>query len=342
MVSTIGRQDIAEAGSRSYAAFGLAQSVTLSPSLTLDATVDGNRKLGGATADDLVNPLHPAASGGFLAQDGAQFEDFTALTLGLGWRVNDWSATVRGEWRDGEFANRKGLTAGVIRQLGDGITVGSGASWTRASGANSATTEVKHVALAAAFRPAGSDFAALGKLEYRGDKVTEAVLGQLAPVGQTALTVYGDARSDRLVASLSSNWRPEGRDGGEDDGQQVRRTEIGVFVGARYNLDRLEQQDVTSTALLGGVDARFGIGERIEIGGSATVRANLTDDTTSFAVGPQIGISPARNTLLTLGYNIKGFRDPDFSAARHTDKGVYASVRVKLDSDSFSFLGLGR
>ncbi len=342
MVSTIGRQEIAEAGSRSYAAFGLAQSVTLSPSLTLDATVDGNRKLGGATADDLVNPLQPAASGGFLAQDGAQFEDFTALTLGLGWRVNDWSATVRGEWRDGEFANRKGLTAGVIRQLGDGITVGSGASWTRASGANSATTEVRHVALAAAFRPAGSDFAALGKLEYRGDKVTEAVLGQLAPVGQTALTVNGDARSDRLVASLSSNWRPEGRDGGEDDGQQVRRTEIGVFVGARYNLDRLEQQDVTSTALLGGVDARFGIGERIEIGGSATVRANLSDDTTSFAVGPQIGISPARNTLLTLGYNIKGFRDPDFSAARHTDKGIYASVRVKLDSDSFSFLGLGR
>ena len=118
--------------------------------------------------------------------------------------------------------------------------------------------------------------------------------------------------------------------------------EIGVFLGARYNLDRLERQDVTSTALLGGFDARIGLGERIEIGGSATVRATLGNGTTSFAIGPQIGISPAKNTLLTLGYNIKGFRDADFSAARHTAEGIYASVRVKLDSETFSFLGLGR
>lgn len=337
IVSTIGRQDIAEAGSRSYAAFGLAQSVTLSKTLTLDATVDGNREFGGATARDLVNPLHPAASGGQLT-DGAQFEDFTALTLGLGWRVENWSATLRGEWRDGEFANRKGLTAGVIRQLGDGVTVGGGGSWTKASGANAATSEVIQAALAAAFRPADSDFSALGKLEYRGDKVTDAVLGQLAPAGRTALTVDDDARSERLVASLSTNWRPEGN----DDAAQVRRTEIGVFVGARYNFDRLERQDVTSTALVAGLDARLGLGERIEVGGSATVRANMSDGTTAFAIGPQVGISPAKNTLLTLGYNIKGFRDADFSAARHTDEGIYASVKVKLDSDTFSFLGLGR
>lgn len=341
MVSTIGKQDIAEAGSRSYAAFGLAQSLALTPRLTLDATVDGNRKLGGASVADLVNPLQPASSGGQLT-GGARFENFTALTLGLGWRVTDWSATLRGEWRDGQYANRKGLTAGLIRQLGDGVTVGAGASWTKANGANAATTEVTHAALAAAFRPAGSDFSALGKLEYRGDKVTDAVLGQLAPVGQTALIVNGDARSDRLVASLSTNWRPEGEGDETPGGRQLRRTEIGVFVGARYNLDRLEDQDVTSTALLGGIDARIGIGERLEVGGSATVRANVSDGATSFAIGPQIGISPAKNTLLTLGYNIRGFRDADFSAARHTDEGIYASVRVKFDSDSFSFLGLRR
>lgn len=339
LVSTIGRQDIAEAGDRSYAAFGLAQSLALSPRLTLDATIDGNRKLGGgATARDLVNPLHPAASGGQLTQDGAQFEDFTALTLGLGWRVQDWSATLRGEWRDGEFADRKGLTAGVIRQLADGVTLGGWASWTRASGLNAATTEVTQAAIAAAYRPAGSDFAALGKLEYRGDRVSDAVLGALGPVGRTALTVDGDARSERLVASLSTNWRPEG----EDEGRQTRRSEIGLFLGARYNLDRLERQDVTSTSLLAGLDARLGLGERIEFGGSATLRANMSDGTTRFALGPQIGISPARNTLLTLGYNIQGFRDADFAALRHTEQGLYASVRVKFDSDSFAFLGLGR
>lgn len=339
VTTTLGKQDIAEAGSRSYAAFGLAQSLTLSERLTIDATVDGNRKLGGrATVTDLVNPDHPAANGGHFSQDGAKFEDFTALTLGLGWRANAWSAALRGEWRDGEFANRKGLTAGLIRQLGDGVTGGGGASWTRANGINTASTEVTQAALAAAFRPAHSDFAALAKLEYRGDRVSDAVLGQLAPVGRTALTVDGNAHSQRLVASLSTNWKPEGEDGG----QAVRRTEIGVFVGARYNLDRLEAQDVTSTAVMGGLDARIGIGERIEVGASASVRANLTDRTTAFAFGPQVGITPVTNTLLTVGYNVKGFRDADFSAARHTDAGLYAAIKVKFDSNSFGFLGIGR
>ncbi|MBL8657683.1 MAG: hypothetical protein JNJ92_10055 [Altererythrobacter sp.] len=338
IVSTIGRQDIAEAGSRSYAAFGLAQSLPLTPQLTLDATIDGNRKLGGGDPAALINPLQPAASGGYLSQGGGRFEDFTALTLGLGWRVHSWSATLRGEWRDGEFANRKGLTAGLIRQLGDGVTVGGGASWTRANGAASASTEVVQATIAAAYRPADSDFASLARLEYRGDRVSDAVMGEAGPLGRTVLTVDGNAQSQRLVASISTNWRPEG----EEDGRAVRRTEIGVFLGARYNLDRLENQDVTSTALLAGVDARIGLGERIEVGGSGTVRANMTDGTTAFAFGPQIGLSPAKNTLLTLGYNVKGFRDADFSAARHTDAGVYAAVKVKLDSETFSFLGLGR
>lgn len=337
MVSAIGRQDIAEAGERSYAAFGLAQSLTLSSTLTLDASLDGNRRIGGANVADLVNPGHPASSGGQLT-DGAVFENFTALTLGLGWRIADWSATLRGEWRDGEYADRKGLTAGIIRQLGDGVTVGGGASWTRAAGASETSTEVMQAALAAAFRPAGSRFASLAKLEFRGDSVTGAKLGQTAPVGRTALSVDGDARSQRLVASLSTNWRPASGDNASRTGS----TEIALFAGMRYNLDRLERQDVTSTAVLGGLDARFGLGERIEFGGSATVRAGLSDGTTAFAIGPQIGISPAKNTLLTLGYNIRGFRDADFSAARHTDSGLYASVRLKLDSDSLGFLGLGR
>lgn len=339
VVSTLGKQDIAEAGSRSFAAFGLSQSLPLTTNLTLDATVDGNRKIGGATFADLVNPLHPNSSGGQLSQDGAQFENFTAATLGLGWRKADWSATLRGEWREGEYANRRGITLGVIRQLGDGITVGGGGSWTRANGESGATTQVVQAAIAAAFRPANSGFAALGKLEYRGDKVTGPVHGGLPPVGRTALTVDGDASAKRFVTSLSTSWRPGVRDAKENSAD---RSEIGVFVGARYNLDRVEGQDLVGTALLAGADARIGLGARVEVGGSATVRANLSDGTTAFAIGPQIGISPATNTLVTIGYNVKGFRDADFSAARHTDQGIYASVKLKFDSESLGFLGLRR
>ncbi|ABC63326.1 DUF11 domain-containing protein [Erythrobacter litoralis] len=342
IVTSLGQQDIAEQGKRTFAAFGLSQSFTVTSELSIDATLDGNRELGGADAFDVLNPLHPVASGGHLSQDGALFEDFTAATLGASWRKDRWSATARGEIRDGEFADRVGLTAGIIRQLDDGIVVGSGLTWTRATGDGGVETEIFDAALSTAYRPAESSFAFLGKLAYRSDSVTGAVAGEVGPAGRTALTVDGDAKSRRLVGSLSANWSPHGVD--EIDGVEhlVRRSEIGIFLGGRYNFDRVGDFDLAGTTVLGGLDLRIGIGDRLEIGGTATVRTNLTDGFTSFAVGPQIGFVPTQDTLVIVGYNIAGFRDRDFSEARNTDKGLFASVRVKFDADTFSFLGLNR
>ena len=349
-MTTVGQQDIAESGKRTYAAFGLAQSIPVTPTLTVDATLDGNRTLGTVAAQNVINPAQPVASGGFLGQNGSQFEDFTAATLGASWRKDDWAATARGEYRDGEFADRMGFTGGLIRQISDGVVIGSGVSWTRASTGGSAATEIEtqvaDAALAMAYRPAESPFAFLGKLEFRSDKVANAVEGEAGPAGRTALTVTGDAKSERLIASLSTNWSPRGVDDLDDDDASndrlVRRTEIGLFLGARYNFDRLDSFDLGSTTLLGGVDARFGIGPKIELGASGTVRTNLDDDVTSFAFGPHVGFAPAKNTLLTLGYNIEGFRDKDFSAARNTDQGIYVAARFKFDADTFGFLGLKR
>ena len=340
VVTTLGKQDIAERGQRSFAAFGLAQTWQVSPELALDATFDSNITIDGKPAiSDLVNPDQPASSGGQFGPGGALFEDFTAVTIGGAWRSGPWSATARGEYRDGEFANRWGLSAGAIRQLGDGSVVGSGLTWTRATGENGASTEITDIALAWAHRPAESDFAFLSKIEYRSDEVSGAVFGEAGPAGRTALTVNGDAASKRLVGSLSTNWSPEGFD--RDEGV-YRRTELGLFLGARYNLDSYGDFELSSTSVLAGLDARFGLGERIEIGGMATVRTNLDDDTVSYAIGPQVGFVPADDVLVTVGYNVTGFRDPDFSGMRNTDEGFYASVRIKFDTNSFSFLGLGQ
>ncbi len=72
----------------------------------------------------------------------------------------------------------------------------------------------------------------------------------------------------------------------------------------------------------------------IELGVSGTVRTNLEDDVTSFAFGPTIGISPVKDTLITLGYNIEGFRDGDFAAARYTSEGLFAAIRLKFDAET--------
>ncbi len=340
VVSTLGRQGIGEYGNRSVAAFGLAQTFALTSTLTLDATFDGNRTLGGGVpSTDIVNPAHPVASGGQLGQDGSLFEDFAAVTLGASWRYGRWSASARGEYRDGELADRKGATLGAIRQLGEGSVVGAGLTWTEASANNGATTQVFDGSIAVAHRPDTSVFAFLGKLEYRSDAVSGAVAGEAGPAGRTALLVDGDARSRRLIASLSTNWSPQG---GEARNRIHRRTEIGLFVGARYNFDRFEGFDLEGVTTLVGLDARIGLSETVEVGANASLRANVSDGTTSYALGPQIGFTPARGVLFSVGYNITGFRDRDFGPARNTDKGFFAAVRAKFDTDTFAFLGLGR
>jgi uncharacterized repeat protein (TIGR01451 family) len=338
VVTTLGQETIGENGTRSFAAFGLSQSLQVTPSLTIDATIDGNRTLGGnpGTAG-VINPAQPPASGGQL-NGGLLFEDFTAVTFGAAWRKDRWSVTARGELRDGETADRKGVTFGAIRQLGEGSLVGSGATWTLAEDAGGATTEILDASIAFAHRPDASPLAMLGRVEFRSDRVTGAVAGAAGGAGRTALLVDGDATSRRLVASLSTNFAPRSA----ENGAEVRRHEVALFLGARHNFDEFEGTEFSGTSVLVGGDARIGIGEHIELGASTTVRTNLTDEVISFAYGPTIGVSPVKGMLVTMGYNVEGFRDGDFSAARNTDEGVFAAVRMAFDADSLGFLGLGR
>ncbi|MGB3167067.1 MAG: hypothetical protein WBA68_09870 [Alteraurantiacibacter sp.] len=345
--ATIGQQDIAERGSRSFAAFGLSQTLQVTGNFSVDATLDSNWTLNGRPdLADLVNPGQPAASGGQFGPAGGLFEEFTAVTLGGAWRDDRWAATARGEYRDGEYADRIGVTAGIIRQLGQGRVVGSGINWTQAEAANGAETEILDVALAMAHRPADADFAFLSKLEYRSDEVRNAVAGETSGAGRTALLVDGDARSRRLLGSISANWSPRNDDdvGGNDDGLVVglsRRSEFGVFLGYRHNFDQFEGFGIGSNAILAGLDARIGIGERLELGASGTVRAAI-DGATRYALGPHVGVVPVEGIMLTVGYNVTGFDDPDFSDARNTNDGIFAAVRIKFDADTFGFLGLGR
>ncbi|HEY6965791.1 MAG TPA: hypothetical protein VI407_11285, partial [Erythrobacter sp.] len=343
VTTTLGEETIGENGTRSFAAFGLSQTLQLSPSLTIDATIDGNRTLGGRpSAGGLVNPDQPAASGGQIT-GGLLFEDFTAATFGAAWRKDRWSITARGEVRDGETVDRKGVLLGAIRQLGEGSLVGSGITWTLSEAAGGAKAEIIDASIGFAHRPDNSPLAMLGRLEFRSDRITGAVGGEIggigaAGAGRTGLTVDGNATARRLVASFSANFSPRGR----VDGAEVRRHEFALFLGARHSLDQFEGTEYKGTAVLVGGDARIGIGERFEIGASATVRSNLTDKASTFAYGPTIGVVPVEGMLVTVGYNIEGFRDGDFGPARNTDKGVFAAVRMKFDATSFDFLGLGR
>lgn len=336
--TTIGKESLGADSARTFAAVSLGQSIPLSSTLTLDANVDANRTIGGSISiDEVSTTAYPAGNGGHLSQSGELGEDFTAGGLGLSWAHNLWSARLRSEYRDGEFSNLAGISAAAIRQLGEGSVVGAGGSWTRTDSVGGASSEIIEASLSAAHRPADSAFAFLTKLEYRSDSVNSAVAGETGGFGRSTLLVNGNARSRRMIFSASSVWTP--KKSKRKNGSSGRK-QLSLFVAARHNFDQYEGQDYSGTTLLAGIDGYFAIGEKFDLGARTTARSNLKDGTASFAIGPEIGFSPVDGTVISVGYNITGFRDEDFSNARQTNKGIFASLRFKFDESLLGKIGL--
>lgn len=339
LLATANQQEIGEYGPRSFAAYGLSQSLKLGTRWSVDVSVDGNRTIGGVRAKDVLNTEHPVASGGFLGGNGTLTEDFLAISTGATYRADRWTLTGRAEYRDGELANRYGLTLGGLRQLGEGRALGALFTYAKASGSGTTpTTEVINFEMSWAHRPADSRISWLNKSEFRSDKVRDAVAGQPGPIGGGALTIDGDATSRRLLNSLSVNWTPLGERGA--DGMWYERAEIGVFWGTRYNFDRFGADDVKGWSNLIGADFRFNLGEHVDVGASGTVRIGTDADTVSWAGGPTLTLAPMKNANITFGYNFAGFHDRDFEDARYSRSGAYVTFKLKFDQTSFAGLGL--
>lgn len=345
LLATANQQEIGEYGPRSFAAYGLSQSLQLGKKLTVDISVDGNRTLGGIRAGDVLNVEQPVASGGFLGGNGTLTEDFLAISTGATYRTERWTLTGRAEYRDGELANRYGLTLGGLRQLGEGRALGALFTYAKASGVGTVpTTEVMSFEMSWAHRPAESRVSWLNKSEFRSDKVRDAIAGQPGPIGGGALTIDGDATSRRALNSLSVNWTPMGNrdlDGRRsDDRMWYERGEFGFFWGTRYNFDKFGADDVKGWSNLLGADFRFNLGEHIDVGASGTVRVGTGGDTVSWAGGPTVTLAPMKNANITLGYNFSGFHDRDFEDSRYSRSGAYVTFKLKFDQTSFQGLGL--
>ena len=336
LIASANQQNFDEYGPRTFAAYGLAQSVPVNDKVTLDFTLDGNKTLGGVDPNRVLNPAHPVASGGFLGTDRTLSEDFNAVTAGASYRGKDWSITGRGEYRDGDTTNRYGVQFAGLRQIGEGRAFGGAFSWFRAKQAGGPKTETATLALSWAHRPDDSRFSFLEKLELRSDKVTGAVLGQSGPIGGAPLTISGNAVSKRIVNSLAINWSPTER----RDGEFLTRSEISVFWGSRYTFDKIEADDLKGWSNVVGADIRFDLGKSLDVGLNGTVRQNPGGSSYSYSGGPTVGIAPIKNTYITLGYNVVGFHDRDFEASRYTRKGPFVTLRLKFDQDSFGALGL--
>jgi uncharacterized repeat protein (TIGR01451 family) len=343
ILASANQQQITEYGPRTFAAYGLAQSFKISEKWSVDVSLDGNKTLSGITRANIVNPLQPVASGGFLGSDGSLTEDFTAVTAGASFRGDRYSFTSRAEYRAGDTTDRYGFNTAILRQIGEGKAIAGAFSWFAAKQKNGPSTNTAQAEISWANRPAGSDWAFLNKFELRYDSVKNAVAGVAGPIGGAGLLLDGDATSRRIVNSLSVNYTPVSReaDGYRDrDGDFLERGEYGLFWGTRYASDRFGRDDVKGWSNIIGADFRFDVSKHFDVGVAGNARVGTGGKNIAYSVGPVITVSPIKNANIAFGYNLVGFHDRDFEESRYSRSGAFLTFKLKFDQQSLAGLKL--
>ena len=76
-----------------------------------------------------------------------------------------------------------------------------------------------------------------------------------------------------------------------------------------------------------------------DIGADASLMHVQSAHSRDYGLGASVGRRLATNVWMAVGYNLLGFKDYDFSGASYRARGVYLTIRAKVDEDTF---GLNR
>ncbi|WP_235529784.1 DUF11 domain-containing protein [Sphingomonas sp. Leaf242] len=322
LMSTLNQQAIGENGARTYAQYGLSQSVPLGKHWTIDGTLDASNTLKGKIPEGaVVNAFQPVTSGGYVGQDQTN-GDYAAATFGATYRQARWSVNGRLEYRNADSGDRWGITTNFLRTLGQGKTLASSIKAYTIKDRTGAVATYATADLALALRPLDSRWSVLERLELRHESA-DAGFSDSNALGVPAYGA-GDQVTSRIINNLAVNYRtgPEGLGHG---------TEATVYYGAKYVAGRFADDTYDGYIDVTGFELRQDIGTRFDIGVSGSVQHAWSRGAWSWSGGPSVGVSPARNTWITAGYNISGYRDRDFEDDRYTRQGPYVTMRLKFD-----------
>ena len=125
-----------------------------------------------------------------------------------------------------------------------------------------------------------------------------------------------------MVNNLSANFKLD------------NKTQISLLYGAKYVLETIDGVDYSGFTDLVGVEGRYDLTKKWDIGVRGSVLHSWHSSQLSYSAGPSVGYNVIKNAWVSLGYNLAGFTDKDFSAANYTAQGPYVRFRFKFDQNS--------
>src|SRR5690606_30879432 len=219
LTSTLNQSQVSEYGPRTFALMGLNQRFVVDEHWSFDVAVDSSHAFNeSGDAPLVVDPSQPIQAGG-IRDGGALTEDFVALSAGTSYRSELWMWNLRTEARQSDDNDRLGFTTAFMRQVRDGVAMSASAQAFSQRNADGSTGILANAQLSWAWRPLGSKWSMLDKLEFRLDEL-QAGTGE-GIIGQSTLAARGDARSARFINNFVLNYASGAWDGEDAAGSPL-------------------------------------------------------------------------------------------------------------------------
>ncbi|MDA8423547.1 MAG: hypothetical protein M0Z89_09470, partial [Nitrospiraceae bacterium] len=300
-------QQTTENGVRLFSTTGLKQSWQVTKKWSVDAGLDRSTTLrnttvstDGSTAPYIFNTNVPPAVG--------TTEDFTAVSLGAGYREERWSWTARVEDRVSTSEDKSGVFMGANGEAHKGLGLAASLQAFKTSDVNGMEQLNSDLRLALAYRPLESRITLLDRLDYL---VNEQHGG-------------GSIEDDswRVVNNFVTNIKTD------------NKSQVSVQYGAKYVQETIDQNDYRGYTDLTGLEGRYDITKKWDIGLRGLMLHSWSIEQMKYGAGASVGFNPGKNIWVSVGYNFMGFRDRDFSRADFTSQGPFVKLRMKFDQVS--------
>jgi hypothetical protein len=143
----------------------------------------------------------------------------------------------------------------------------------------------------------------------------------------------GQLKRTKVVNNLSANMMISDR------------TQAALYHGIKYVETEFEGAKADGVTQLVGGEVRHDVTKKLDLGLHGAWTSGDASGTDNWSFGPSIGYTPKENVWVSVGWNVSGFEDEDFEAARYTQQGPYIKLRAKFDQDTLKGvikgLGLG-
>ena len=295
-VNTSVTNSVSEFGPRLFANVGLLQGFQLNERWTLDVGLDQTNTLVDPDARDFDADRERVS--------GSINEDFLAFFMGALYSKEAWSANSRLEYRNSDSEERNSLLVGWYREPTVGHGLSAGLTLLKSDTVAGAELTSADLKLGWAYRLADSRWSFLN----RTDLVFEDA------------TLPTESRSSwRLINNFNANRRFSAA------------TQLSVQYAFKYLRSEFDGDGYTGYTDLVGVDIRRGLRGRFDVGLNTSIYHSYAAGAIDYGAGIDVGVNLRDNLWLTLGYNVTGFHDSDFSEARYTAQGPFLRFSVKAN-----------